>query len=117
VRRFSGAGNYQLTVTTFESRATETPTPTATPTIKPTPTPGPCSGDCGADGFVTIDELVIGLDIALGNLPLAACPAADVDRSGTVSIDDLIRTVPAVLFGCVESAPKAFSAPPAGRGR
>ena len=35
-----------------------------------------CLGDCNGDGVVTIDELVLGVDIALGDQPIS-----DVRRS------------------------------------
>jgi hypothetical protein len=84
--------------------ATETPTvpATATPTVTPslTPTEAICPGDCNGDGFVTIDELVTGLDIALEYQPLDACLALDTDRSDAVSIDELIEAVDSSLEGC-----------------
>jgi hypothetical protein len=51
------------------------------------------TGDCNGDGMVTINELIIGVNIALGNLPIASCPAFDTDRNGQVSIDELIQAV------------------------
>ena len=36
-----------------------------------------CADDCNADQRVTIDELVEGVRIALGEEPVATCPAAD----------------------------------------
>jgi hypothetical protein len=54
-------------------------------------------GDCNGDGVVTIDELILGVNIALGNLPLTDCPAFDTNRDGMVSIDELIAAVNAAL--------------------
>lgn len=54
-------------------------------------------GDCNGDGRVTIDELVLGVRIALGDAPAAACVALDTDASGTVAIDELIVAVRAAL--------------------
>ena len=50
-------------------------------------------GDCDGDGRVTIDELILGVNIALGAQPVTACPAFDTDFSGNVSIDELIAAV------------------------
>jgi hypothetical protein len=33
-----------------------------------------CVGDCDDDGTVTVDEIVKGVNIALGELPLDQCP-------------------------------------------
>jgi hypothetical protein len=56
-------------------------------------------GDCNGDGVVTIDELILGVNISLDNLPITACPAFDTDGSGGVSIDELIQAVNAALRG------------------
>jgi len=63
-------------------------------------TPPACPGDCNADGLVTVDELVKGVNIALGILPLDDCAAFDTDGSGTVTVDELIKGVNAALTGC-----------------
>jgi len=49
--------------------------------------------DCDKSGGVTIDELVIMVNIALEQQPLSACPAADADRSGTVTIQEIVLAV------------------------
>lgn len=59
-----------------------------------------CVGDCNDDRRVTIDELVRGVDIALGGEAIAACDAIDNDRDGAVGIDELIRGVGRALAGC-----------------
>lgn len=63
------------------------------------PTPA-CTGDCSGTGGVTIDELVQGVTIALGNAAIDACPAFDADGSGTVTVDELVAAVGAALAGC-----------------
>ncbi len=65
----------------------------------PTPT-APCPGDCDGRGTVTVDELIRGVNIALGLQMVEACPAFDRDHSGTVSIAELILAVNAALSGC-----------------
>lgn len=78
-----------------------TATPTSTPTRTPTPTPGPCFGDCNGDGVVSVDELVLTVDIALEILPLDRCEAADDNQDGSVTIDEVVFAVTSSLFGCV----------------
>jgi len=78
-----------------------TPLPTYTPTPRPTPTmKPPCVGDCDGDGFVTIDELVRGVNIALGTVPLSQCAIFDQDSSGDVTVNELIAAVNNALSGC-----------------
>lgn len=82
-------------------------TPTASNTVTKTPTIGPttttppsCPGDCNGVGGVTVNELVLGVNIALGLTGPGVCPAFDSDASGTVSISELIAAVNAALNGC-----------------
>ena len=68
----------------------------------------PCSGDCDGDGQVTVAELISGVNIALGLLPLAECPIFDRDDSGMVEIDEIIRAIGFALHSCpVTSTPTA----------
>ena len=59
-----------------------TPTPTATGAASATPGPGGCAGDCNGDGMVVVNELIVGVNIALGNAGVASCPAFDLDGNG-----------------------------------
>lgn len=60
-----------------------------------------CSGDCDGDGDVGINELIISVNVALGNFSVSECTLADFDRNGRVSIGELIRAVGSALDGCV----------------
>ena len=84
--------------------ATVTPTSTVTPTIANTATPtrGPldCGGDCDGDGQVSINELILGVNIALGTAAADNCAAFDRDRDGQVSVSELIAGVNNALGGC-----------------
>jgi hypothetical protein len=60
----------------------------------------PCVGDCDGSSSVSISDLITCVNISLGGLPLANCPACDPDGSGTVSISELIRAVNNSLNGC-----------------
>jgi len=74
------------------------PPPTATPT--PTPPPKPCRGDCRHDGVVTVDELVMGVTIALQRLPLDACPDLDTNDDDLVTVDELVAAIENAVGGC-----------------
>jgi hypothetical protein len=91
------------------------PTPVAGPSPTPTPpttfTPVPCLGDCNDDGRVGVDELVVAVRMALGNVPLSACPVFEHCNSECgpgpvrspspgVGVDCLVRAVSNALGGC-----------------
>jgi hypothetical protein len=59
-----------------------------------------CTGDCNGDGEVTIDELLIGVNIALDLQPLSRCAAFDAGGDGMVTIDELLAAVNNALGGC-----------------
>ncbi len=85
------------TATTGVASPTSSAPSTATPTAIVSPV---CPGDCNGDGIVSISELVTAVAISLGDSPVALCPAADGDRSGTVLINELILAVNSALDGC-----------------
>lgn len=58
-----------------------------------------CAGDCNGDGQVLIDELVLGVTIALGAGPLEGCPAL-ADMDGRVGIAQLVGGVNSALNEC-----------------
>jgi hypothetical protein len=58
-----------------------------------------CVGDCAADGAVTISDLILGVNIALGLQPVTACPPFQ-NAQGEVDIAQLIRGVNNALGGC-----------------
>jgi len=80
--------------------ATPTGTPaTATPTPSPTPTPK-CVGDCGNDNTVTIDDVVVMINVALGDALISTCEAGDKNRNGVITVDEIIMAVNNALTGC-----------------
>ncbi|MBI3785293.1 MAG: hypothetical protein HY270_18020 [Deltaproteobacteria bacterium] len=81
------------------------PTPTLTPTA--TPTSIACVGDCDGDGVVTINEIILLANIALGNLPVSACTAGDSDGDGNITVNEIIAAVNNALNGC----PCGFTGP------
>ena len=84
---------------------TVSPTPSPTPTPdSATPPPAACAGDCNADGAVTVDELIKGVNIALGLAAVDTCAAMDTDADGTVAVNELIAAVNRALSGCSRAA-------------
>lgn len=59
-----------------------------------------CPGDCSGDGSVRVEELIVGVRIALGESAADACAAADGNGDGMVTVDELVRAVTSALSGC-----------------
>jgi hypothetical protein len=49
---------------------------------------------------VTIDELLVGVNISLGDRPISDCTALDRNGSGEVTIDEIIAAIDNALNGC-----------------
>ncbi len=64
--------------------------------------PPVCVGDCNSDCAVTVDELIIGVNIALGTSPLSLCPSFDTPPTvdGEVKVEELIMGVNNALNNC-----------------
>lgn len=52
-----------------------------------------CTGDCNNSGDVAVNELVLGVNIALDRATLDQCPSFDVDNSGSVAVNELVTGV------------------------
>ena len=57
-----------------------------------------CGGDCSGDGTISIDELVLAVQIALGAEPIGRCPAAS-ESGSAVSIATIIGAIDRALQG------------------
>ena len=62
--------------------------------------PVTCVGDCDGDGAVTIDELLLGVNIALEALSLERCDVFDANGDGAVTVEELLVAVNNALTGC-----------------
>jgi hypothetical protein len=62
-----------------------------------------CVGDCNGDGMVLVNELVIGVNIALDAQPLSECPNLD-NGDGQVTVDVLVTAVNNLLEECGTNA-------------
>jgi Ca2+-binding EF-hand superfamily protein len=60
----------------------------------------PSTGDSDGLGTVTIDELVKGVNIALGKIDADQCPSFDENHDGMVTVDELVTAVSNALNGC-----------------
>lgn len=69
--------------------------------MRSVPPPGDgCLGDCNQDGVVTVDEILLLLQIALGTAQLHVCPAADGSGDGLITVDEIVGAVDVALDGC-----------------
>lgn len=59
-----------------------------------------CPGDCDGSGQVTVDEILRGVNIALGSSPVTDCLPFDFDGDGRVTVDEIVQAVGAALNGC-----------------
>jgi len=60
-----------------------------------------CVGDCNHDNMVLVNELIIGVNIALDQASIDACPEFDLNGDGKVTINELITAVGNALNGCM----------------
>lgn len=96
--RPADAGTYPLRVAAFDEGGGED-VRDITLSIVASERPS-CIGDCSGNGSVEVAELIKGVDIALGLMPLTECRAIDANGDGSVSVDELIGAVSAILAGC-----------------
>lgn len=59
-----------------------------------------CDGDCNGDGQVTVDEIILAVNVALGQTAVTACRAADADADGAITVDEIVSAIGAALGGC-----------------
>lgn len=73
----------------------------ATRTTTPRPMIGACVGDCNGDGTVRINELILGVNIALGNAAVGTCASFDCPQPlPGVFINCAVEAVNNALLGC-----------------
>jgi YVTN family beta-propeller protein len=65
---------------------------------------GVCIGDCSGDGTVTVDEVITLVNIALGDVPPAACPSG-VPSGAEVDVVLIMQSVNSALAGCTVAGP------------
>lgn len=92
-----------VAIPTLPPRCTPTPTEgtpgLATETPTPTSTPPPCRGDCDGDRQVHVDELLLGVNIALGRQSSDRCSTYTTCGERTC-VTLLVGAVTAALEGC-----------------
>ena len=59
-----------------------------------------CLGDCNGDGLVMVDELIVGIDIALALTAVDRCGAFDLNDDSHVALDELVGGIDRAVRGC-----------------
>mgnify|MGYP000045609439 CR=1 FL=1 len=75
-----------------------------------------CLGDCNRDGEVTVDEIVVAVQIALAAVPVEVCVAIDRDGDGDATIDEILAAVQHAASGCPEPGQWRFTDATVGAG-
>jgi len=68
-----------------------------------TPAHALCPGDCNGDGLVTVDEVIRGVNLALGSGTYRTCPPVDTNGDSEVTVDELVTSVNQALNACPAS--------------
>jgi hypothetical protein len=68
----------------------------------------PRAGDCNGDLKVTVDEVITGVSIALGETDESVCPRFDGDHSGDVAVDEIVSAVSSALNPQFRDAEDSF---------
>ena len=63
-------------------------------------TPQACIGDCSGDRAVTVNELLLLVNIALSNDSVTSCPVGDANQDGEITINEILTAVGNALNGC-----------------
>ncbi len=62
--------------------------------------PVTCVGDCNGDALVTVDEILVMVNIAIGAEPVQSCVAGDANGDGFITVDEILAAVNNALNGC-----------------
>jgi hypothetical protein len=102
----TAAGSYPLTAgETLGGDADGMPVPLggvdgAITVEEPPPPPPACAGDCDGSGEVSINELLLGVNIVVNGTPLDECTAMDTNGDGVITVNELIQAVNVALGTC-----------------
>lgn len=68
------------------------------------PAAAQCPGDCNGDGEVRVEEMIVGVRIALDAGTVDECPSFDANGDGQIGINELVLAVTNLLNGCPATA-------------
>lgn len=88
---------YRVTAVDAAGRESE---PSSSVVVTRPPAAPTCTGDCDGNDAVTIDELLLGVNIALELRMLRECPVFDATGDRAVTVDEILLAVSNALNGC-----------------
>ncbi len=94
--------------TAGEPTATGSPgsvTPTATPSPTPTTAVSACAVSCDGQPDVTVDQVLVGVNILLGDAHQSTCSGFDANADAQVTLDEVLFALDADLRGCPSEPP------------
>lgn len=59
-----------------------------------------CAGDCDSSSTVTVDEVILLVNVALGHSTSDACTPGDVNADGEITVDEIVAATNRALDGC-----------------
>src|ERR1043166_6388531 len=73
-----------------------------------------CVADCNGNGHVSAGELIVGVDIALGNAQLSECSEFDQNGTRNVEVDEILVAVNSAYAGCIPIPTPTWTPTPRG---
>jgi hypothetical protein len=70
----------------------------------------PCTADCNGDFEVTVNEIIVAVNIALGDASLGQCQPADGTGDNEITVDEIVAAVRFALEGCPTAPPPTATA-------
>ena len=65
-----------------------------------TSAPKTCTGDCNGGKVVSADQLLTIVTIALGEAPVSACNAGNINHDNQITIDEILTSVNDAATAC-----------------
>ena len=59
-----------------------------------------CVGDCDLNAEVTVDEVILAINVALGDKPISTCASGDSNSDDAIDVSEIMQSVSNLLEGC-----------------
>lgn len=59
-----------------------------------------CAGDCRVDGEVTVDDIIVMVNVALEPAQIESCRAGDENSDGEITVNEIVAGMSNLLNGC-----------------